>query len=333
VRAAAGLDLDVVTLIDIAGDVVSRGGSPDDATGGGARSDEWLDAVQAAHASAPFAGVIADDDDNVVAAARAAARVGLPFHTPAGAESARHPLLTRGRLIAADLPIPWFVVLDAGLPVEAVIDRVRLPLVVRRVTSGPGADDGASQVRVDAVEDLRAAVARVRRAICAADAGAHPESALLVEGFVDGRDFVLEGVMQRGQLLVLAILAMDPSAASHEGASDEAVAEGGMGARRAPRVAPRIAPPPIVFDDQRRMAAMVVHGALAMGLRHGPLHAVCRVGEAGLFLRRIAGRPVGEPWASALRFVTETGATSTLDALLLRHAAGEALEGWGLAYD
>ncbi|MCL4813301.1 MAG: hypothetical protein KJ061_12475 [Vicinamibacteraceae bacterium] len=275
----------------------------------------WLDVLAASHERQAFAGLIAEDDEGAVDAAMAAARLGLPFHTVAGAEAARDPLLTRGRLMAADLPTPWFVVLDAGRPLEAVIDRVRLPAVVRPLdAAGPG-----EGVRADAVEALGPAIDRVRAAVRARMAGAPAEPAVLIEGDVPGTDIVLEGVMTRGQLLVLAIVAAPPGAA----------VEGGLAGLMLE--APRLDTAPLGFDDQRRMAAMVVHGALAMGLRHGPLHAECRVGEAGLFVRRIAACPMAAPWSLALRFVTASGETSTLDGLLLRSAAGGSLDGWGLA--
>lgn len=280
--------------------------------------DVDLDALAVAHERVPFAGVIGADDEGAVSAALAAARLGLPFHTPAGALAARQTLLTRGRLIAADLPAPWFVVLDAGLPVEAVLDRVRLPAVVAPLAPTAGVEP----VRVETVEELAPAVARVRESVRAAGRVPEPEPAVMLEGFIPGRDLTLEGVMVRGQLLVLAML----EAGRPDGdAPDD---EGGRDPDRAP---PRVTPAALGFDDQRRMAAMVVHGALAMGLRHGPVHAVCRIGDLGLFVRRVAARPSAEPVARHLRFVTGDGRSSTLEGLLLRHAAGQSLDGWGLA--
>jgi hypothetical protein len=86
----------------------------------------------------------------------------------------------------------------------------------------------------------------------------------------------------------------------------------------------------------------------AIGLRHGPIHAECRVNDRGVFVLEVAARPIGGLCARALRFngvgrisqadksgenARESAGKSTrplfsLEELLLRHALGETLEGW-----
>ena len=61
-----------------------------------------------------------------------------------------------------------------------------------------------------------------------------------------------------------------------------------------------------------------------MGLRHGPLHAECRVNERGVYVLEIAARPIGGLCSKALRFVSTDGEAS-LEEVLLRHALGEDL--------
>jgi hypothetical protein len=70
---------------------------------------------------------------------------------------------------------------------------------------------------------------------------------------------------------------------------------------------------------QDAIATAVASGATALGLRHGPLHAECRVNDAGVHLLEIAARPIGGLCSKALRFVSPGGEAS-LEEVLLRHA-------------
>ena len=66
----------------------------------------------------------------------------------------------------------------------------------------------------------------------------------------------------------------------------------------------------------------------ALGLRHGPVHAECRVNDAGVFVLEVAARPIGGLCARALRFQAPGGVVLTLEELLLRHALGEGVSGY-----
>jgi hypothetical protein len=93
--------------------------------------------------------------------------------------------------------------------------------------------------------------------------------------------------------------------------------------------------------------------AAAIGLRHGPIHAECRVGpptpstgagqpgsgQASVFVLEVAARPIGGLCSRALRFNREPSAVDgggspepagqiSLEELLLRHALGEAPHDW-----
>ena len=65
----------------------------------------------------------------------------------------------------------------------------------------------------------------------------------------------------------------------------------------------------------------------ALGLRHGPIHAECRVNDGGVFVLEVAARPIGGLCARALRFIAtickRRSASISLEELLLRHALGE----------
>jgi hypothetical protein len=83
-------------------------------------------------------------------------------------------------------------------------------------------------------------------------------------------------------------------------------------------------PPPTLAAVSEAVAA----GALALGLRHGPVHAECRVADDGVYLLEVAARPIGGLCANALTFTGPGGAVASFEELLLRHAGGEAVAPW-----
>ena len=71
----------------------------------------------------------------------------------------------------------------------------------------------------------------------------------------------------------------------------------------------------------------VARAAQALGLRHGPIHAECRVNTRGPHVLEVAARPIGGLCAKTLRFERE-GERVGLEELLLLHASGESIVGW-----
>jgi hypothetical protein len=145
----------------------------------------------------------------------------------------------------------------------------------------------------------------------------------LVEGFIPGREYALEGLMHHGELRVLAIFDKpDPL----DGPFFEETIY--------------VTPSSIDEETRGRIIETVGRAAAAIGLRHGPIHAECRVNEHGVFVLEIAARPIGGLCARALRFVNgddppvrdgdRSAVTSSipLEELLLRHALGESPEHW-----
>ena len=80
-----------------------------------------VNAVVRAVQDDPPVGVLAVGDRPARLAAHTARALGLPFHPPFGAEVAASKLMTRGRLLAHGLPVPWF----ASFPSDGDARRVR----------------------------------------------------------------------------------------------------------------------------------------------------------------------------------------------------------------
>mgnify|MGYP002632303191 CR=1 FL=1 len=270
-----------------------------------------VDAVVGACGDTAPDGIVAVGDRPAVLAAHLARAFGLPGHTVAAAAACRNKLATRQALWAAGLPTPWFDSMPIEGDAEGTSLRVKYPAVVK-----PLALSGSRGVmRVNDSVELVAAFERLRRLLDARDVridGDEAHGQALVEGFIPGAEYAIEGVMTHGTLQLLAICDKpDPL----DGPFFEETIY------RMPSLAPQ--------QVQRRIGEAVVAACAALGLHHGPVHAECRVSGDSVYILEVAARPIGGLCSSALRFrskgsnaVEGTGVVS-LEEVLLRHALGE----------
>src|SRR6266851_1059120 len=258
----------------------------------------------------PIDGVLAVGDRPTVIAALVLEQLGLPGHPPSAAVAARNKLLTRERLRDAGLPVPPFVPARVPADAHALARTLTFPSVIK-----PLALSGSRGVmRVDNGDELVESFFRLRALLRAPDIRAERGDAddmALVEGFIEGREFALEGVMNHGALHVLALF-------------DKPDRLDGPFFEETIYVTPSDEPP----RTRQAIAEGVSRAARALGLRHGPVHAECRVNDRGVFVLEVAARPIGGLCARALRFGKGSGPLISLEELLLRHALGETSEDW-----
>ncbi len=246
-------------------------------------------------------GVLAVGDDPAVIAAHAARALGLPWHSPEAAEAARQKLQSRRRLAEAGLPVPEFGVWSAESRRHW---EERLPVVVKPA----GLAGSRGVIRADTPAQLQQAVARVARILDVPELRARrtPHGAqILIERFIPGREFAVEGAVDRGRFRPFAIF-------------DKPDPLDGPFFEETIYVTPSRASSAV----QRGLLETVAAACRALGLEHGPVHAECRVNGDGVFMLEVAARPIGGLCARALRFEGPGGAASSLEALLLGHACG-----------
>ena len=269
----------------------------------------------------PIDGVLVVGDQPTVIAARVAEALGLPGHPPEASAAARNKQATRERLRAAGLPAPWFVTAPVAADPDAVATSLTFPCVVK-----PLALSGSRGVmRADDPASFREAFLRLRALLQRADVRAERNPAhdtVLVEGFIPGREFAVEGLLHHGQLHVLAIFDKpDPL----DGPFFEETIY--------------LTPSSWPGAGQRTIAEAVGRAAEALGLWHGPVHAECRVNQHGVFVLEVAARPIGGLCARTLRICkkgvgrgrnsqNDSRSPFGLEELLLRHALGEAPDDW-----
>ncbi len=268
-----------------------------------------LQALAEAAVSEPFVGILAVGDRPAVLAALAAERLGLAGNSPAAARACANKRLSREAIASAGLPAPWFYTVPAGSSPAAAAADARFPCVLKPLAMAGSrgvirADD--ERQFTDAFTSLQSLLARPQ--IKAERNPAH--ETLLVEGYIPGREFALEGILDRGGFRPLALFDKpDPL----DGPFFEETIY--------------VTPPRLSESDQESIVHTIAAAARAIGLTHGPIHAECRVNERGVYVLEVAARPIGGLCAKVLRFVAGERLVS-LEELLLRHAIGEPIDGY-----
>jgi biotin carboxylase len=262
-----------------------------------------VEAVVAEARRSPFHGVIAVGDRPTILAALVAERLGLPGNSPDAAAATINKLEARQRLAAAGLKVPsYFALPSRGVGRLAAADaRIEYPVVLKPL----GLSGSRGVIRADSPTEFAAAFARISTLLARVDVRAARtglEDILLVERFIRGREFAIEGVLTAGRLQVFTIFDKpDPL----DGPFFEETIY--------------VTPSSLGPASQLQLAQTVQQSADALGLWQGPIHAECRVGPDGIFVLEIAVRPIGGLCSKALRFADG----SSLEAVLLRHAIGE----------
>jgi biotin carboxylase len=264
--------------------------------------------------SFPFDGILVVGDRPTTIAALAGQALGLPGHQPGATEVARNKLLTRERLRDSDLNVPWFLPTDVAADPQEIAGQIAYPCVVKPLSLS--ASRGV--MRADTGEEFVEAFLRLRRLLTSPDVRAERDEAhdgVLIEGFIDGWEFALEGLLHYGALHELALF-------------DKPDPLDGPFFEETIYVTPSLAPAPM----QRDIVDAIARAAAAIGLSHGPVHAECRVNDRGVHVLEVAARPIGGLCAGALRFEHVERRRQpdpiSLEELLLRHALGESPDDW-----
>jgi len=276
-----------------------------------------LQALTEAAVGEPFAGILAVGDRPAVLAALAAERLGLAGNSPAAARACANKRLSREAIASAGLPAPWFYTVPAGSSPAAAAADARFPCVLKPLAMA----GSRGVIRADDERQFTEAFASLQSLLARPQIKAERNPAhetILVEGYIPGREFALEGILDRGLFRPLALFDKpDPL----DGPFFEETIY--------------VTPPRLSESDQESIVHTIAAAARAMGLTHGPIHAECRVSERGVYVLEVAARPIGGLCAKTLRFERVREGSSgfeqvrvSLEELLLRHAIGEPIDGY-----
>jgi len=144
--------------------------------------------------------VLAVDDSGLELAALLCAHFGLRGNSVQVVRRLRDKLAFRELLQEHGLPCPAFHHLASEADSRTLLPRLEFPVVVkaRRLSGSRGV------IRADDAEDFERAVRWVRAIQTRADRDAQALG-IVVEDFIPGREIALEGMLQRGELTLLAL--------------------------------------------------------------------------------------------------------------------------------
>lgn len=254
------------------------------------RFDAPYEGIEALRARGPLHGIVAVGDLPAYVAAQCAQQLGLLFHPPEAVSAANDKYETRRRFAAAGLNVPEYRLLLPGDPASQ-----RFPCVLKPLHSS----GSRGVIRANNLAEFATARARILKMTGS-------QEALLVEDFIPGREFALEGLVTGGELRVLALFDKpDPL----DGPFFEETIY--------------VTPSRESAGVQRAIAEAAQRAVTALGLRSGSVHAEMRVNSDGVWMLEAAGRPIGGLCSRVLRFSDPAGNAYGLEELLLRHALAE----------
>ncbi len=215
--------------------------------------------------------VLAVDDSGVELAALLAERLGLPGNPAQAVRRVRDKLVFRRLLREQEFLCPEFHHLPTGEDSWKLVPGLKFPVVVkaRRLSASRGV------IRADDAEALGRAVNWVRAIQSRADRDAQ-ELGLLIEDFIPGREFALEGKLDRGELTTLALF-------------DKPDPLDGPYFEETLYVTPSRLPEAV----QARIHEEVARACRVAGLATGPIHAEVRLNDRGIWILEIAARSIG----------------------------------------
>jgi len=263
-------------------------------------------------------GVMAVGDRPVETAARAAEALGIRWHSVNGARASSDKRRSRAVLAAAGLPSPRFYVQPIASPDWSdAIAATGFPCVIKPV----GLSGSRGVIRADGPRDFASAIERIRRLLARPEirsVRAGLEDEVLIESYIDGAEFAIEGVMTDGGFEPFAIFDKpDPLAGPF---FEETI---------------YVTPSRLDAALQTRVSSSIEQAAAALGLGHGPIHGECRIAGDEVYVLEVAARPIGGLCSRVLEFERASGEgrrakgeRASLERVLLEHALGRPIDRW-----
>ena len=245
----------------------------------------------------PLAAIVGVDDETTLIAAKASKALGLPHNAPESVEATGNKYSFRTRLANSGLPAPRFRLISVDDdPLRAARDSF-YPAVLKPLALS--ASRGV--IRADDPAQFAAAFRRISAILDHADIRGEAASQILVEEYVPGGEVALEGLLEDGQLTVLALFDKpDPLEGPY---FEETI---------------YVTPSRLAVHVQDAIGAALNRAVATLGLREGPIHAEFRINGEGVWLIEVAARSIGGLCSRALQF----GAGGRLEDVILRHALG-----------
>ncbi|MSO65236.1 MAG: ATP-grasp domain-containing protein [Alphaproteobacteria bacterium] len=268
-------------------------------------SDRGAEEIRAHAVNHRIDAVVAADEEPLLLGAKAGAALGLPHNDPDAVRIAINKKRLRAVLSQAGLPQPRFQLHGVDDDPTVAAGQASYPCVLKPLSLS--ASRGV--IRADTPAQFVAAFRRISALLGQLDPDRRQPALqeILVETFVPGAEFAVEGLLTAGRLRVLALFDKpDPLDGPY---FEETI-----------YVTPSRHPTRV----QERLIAAVAEAIAAIGLREGPIHAEVRLHGDTPYVLEVAARSIGGLCGRTLRF----GAGISLEELILRHALRLPIEGF-----
>jgi biotin carboxylase len=256
--------------------------------------ERTLDLAAGLHREHSFSGVLSFSESGVIAASLVARHLGLPGNPPRAALRARNKYLMRQALQQAGLPTPPFHLVRSAPQIHALLQRAGEPMVLKpisgsssygvtRLTPEHGEDQIAARL-----EDVRAYIGEYRQhnpqypfefwlppeglGIPAEDVFS-PEEDFLLEGFIPGQQFSVDGLACGDQVTCLGVIEI------------ERIRDPAYFMEYEEWMPTRLGP-----AREREIEQVVARAVAALGLERSCFHCEVKVNPEGIFVLEVAAR-------------------------------------------
>ena len=255
----------------------------------------------------PITAIVGVDDDTTMLATTASVALGLPHNPISSAKATRDKYLLRQALEKNGVPVPNYRRFSIQDDVKKISTQINFPCVIKPLSLSASRGVIRADNPTEFIEAFQRITALLNKVKESRDIETDTDSFqyLLVEDYIPGIEVALEGILLKGKLKTLALFDKpDPL----EGPFFEETLY--------------ITPSRLSTEIQDELHCATAEASVALGLRHGPVHAELRYNEQGAHLIEIAARTIGGLCSRTLRF----GTGMSLEELVIRHAIGQPIE-------
>ncbi len=242
--------------------------------------EKSFDLIITATKSLKIRCVLATDDSCVELCSRVAEHFNLAHNKPHAAELTRRKDLGRLALKIANCRTPDFRVINLR-SIKSDIPVINYPVVAKPLTLS--ASRGV--IRADNAEQLLAAYERIDRILAASGETGYSRNHILVESYLEGPEYAVEGFILKGQFQLLTIFD-----------------------KPEPLIGPYfeetyyLTPTRLEEAQQDELVEEVRCCCDAYGLEQGPVHAEVRLTADGPVLLELASRTIGGQCGQLIEF-------------------------------
>ena len=243
-------------------------------------TDRALDQILEAIADLEIACIIATDDSCVGLCSKLGTALGLPRNNPVAAELTQRKDLGREALASSDCRVPAFQIVRSRSPDPDQLN-VDFPLVVKPLNLS--ASRGV--IRANNRNEFIEACQRINSILATTGQQGFSREHLLVESYIEGREYAVEGFMVDGKFELLTIF--DKPEPLQGPFFEETY---------------YITPTRLNRNEQKSLQLEVARCCSAYGLFHGPIHAELRWSPQGPMLLELAARTIGGQCGQLIEF-------------------------------